>query len=144
MRLLLTGALIFMGGTALASSITPLTGHGGNGSIVAQACEDCPPVKPRDDNSGYTVPVLDNVFQKTEIIEINGEKKLLRTEAWLGGSPVVHVSKVHEWTSGSSVAGADGIDHEATVGAVHAGMSGIPAEPEAAAFDPEAMVLRLD
>lgn len=150
MRLLLTGALIlpsliFTGATALASSITPLTGHGGNGSIVTQTCEDCPPVRPRDETSGYTVPVLDNGPQKTEIVEINGEKMLLRTEAWLGGSPVVHVSKVHEWTPGSdgSVAGADGIDHEATVGAVHAGMSGTPAKPEAA-FDPDAMVLRLD
>jgi hypothetical protein len=73
-----------------------------------------------------------------EIVDINGEKKLVRTEAWLGGSPVIHVSKLPEWmtedravatlqtTSQVSTetqlatieASKDGIDIEATTGAV--------------------------
>jgi hypothetical protein len=146
MRVVLTTALILMSGTALASSITPLTGHGGNGSVVNKACADCPPVK-SDETSSYTVPVLETGPQKSEIIEINGEKKLIRTEAWLGGSPVVHVSKVQDWmTSEAPVpqmsAGSDGIDRDAMVGAVHAGMTG-SATDQAVAFHPETMQLRL-
>lgn len=148
MRFLLTTALILTSGTALASSITPLVGHSGNGSVITKSCDDCSPVETEEEATGYTVPVLESGPQKTEIVEINGEKMLVRTEAWLGGSPVVHVSKVHEWMpeGGSALAahtGTDGIDHNAMVGAVHAGMAGTAAAEKPAAFDPDAMVLRL-
>ena len=148
MRFLLTSALILTSGTALASSITPLVGHGGNGSVITKSCDDCSPVETEEEATGYTVPVLESGPQKTEIVEINGEKLLIRTEAWLGGSPVVHVSKVHEWMSegGSAIAahtGTDGIDREAMVGAVQAGMAGTTTTEKPATFDPDAMVLRL-
>ena len=147
MRVVLTTALILMSGTALASSITPLTGHGGNGSVVKKACADCPPVKAEGEIGGYTVPVLENGSQKSEIVEINGEKKLIRTEAWLGGSPVVHVSKVQDWMTSEAPtsqmsAGSDGIDRDAMVGAVHAGMTGA-ATDQTVAFHPDTMQLRL-
>lgn len=147
MRFLLISALILTSGTALASSITPLTGHGGNGSVVIRTCDACAPLKSKEETAGYTVPVLESGAQRTEIVEINGEKKLLRTEAWLGGSPVVHVSKVQEWMSeeGPALAGhngTDGIDREALVGAVQAGMAGSRAE-QAQTFDTDTMPLRL-
>jgi hypothetical protein len=147
MRFLLTSALILASGTAFASSITPLVNHGGNGSLVSQGCNDCPPLKPKEETT-YKVPVLESGPQKTEIVEINGEKKVVRTENWLGGSPVVHVSKVHEWTpTGSSMlAGTkgDGIDHDATVGSVHPDATAMRDEDEPAPIDFSALQLRLN
>jgi hypothetical protein len=32
-------------------------------------------------------------FQQSQIRDINGEKKLYRTEGWMGGSPIVFVTK---------------------------------------------------
>ncbi|HEX2148480.1 MAG TPA: plant virulence effector HPE1-like domain-containing protein, partial [Pseudorhizobium sp.] len=69
-------------------------------------CGDCPPLKPKDDTA-YKVPVLDGAPQKTEIVEIDGQKKVVRTEAWLGGSPVVHVSAMQDWMAESQNAKAD-------------------------------------
>jgi hypothetical protein len=147
MRFLLTSVLILASGTALASSITPVVNHGGNGSLVSQGCDECPPLKPKQETSTYKVPVLESGPQKTEIVEINGEKRALRTENWLGGSPVVHVSKVHDWTpTGSSMlagTAGDGIDHDATVGAVHPDATAMP-QDEPPAIDFSALQLRLN
>ena len=148
MRFLLSSALILASGTALASSITPLVSHGGNGSLMTKSCNDCPPLKPKEETSTYKVPVLESGAQKTEIVEINGEKKVVRTEDWLGGSPVVHISKVYDWTpTGSSMlAGTtgDGIDHDATVGSVHPDATAVRDEVEPAPIDFSALQLRLN
>lgn len=57
------------------------------GSMMRMACERCLPapkvVKP---------PVLKPGEQTVELKMIDGEQKIVRTEAWLGGSPVVFVS----------------------------------------------------
>ena len=54
MRFLLTSAVILASGVAAhASSITPVISHGGNGSVVAKSCGDCPPLRPKDETSGY-------------------------------------------------------------------------------------------
>nr|CAD6605912.1 hypothetical protein RTCK_01734 [Rhizobium sp. TCK] len=144
MRFLLTSALILASAQALASSITPLSGHGERGSVITKSCTGCPPPASKEEQSRYRVPVLETGPQKIEIVEIDGEKKIVRTDAWLGGSPVVHVSKMQDWMierGGTAVAGAagqDGIDHTATVGAVEAGMTA-----SAAAIDLDAFTLRL-
>ncbi|HEX5934882.1 MAG TPA: plant virulence effector HPE1-like domain-containing protein [Pseudorhizobium sp.] len=148
MRFLLTSAVILASGVAAhASSITPVISHGGNGSVVAKSCSDCPPLRPKDETSGYKVPVLKDGAQRTEIVEINGEKKVVRTEAWLGGSPVVHIRKVQDWmpASHSMLAGTagDGLDHHALVGAVDAGSDEVQVAAEPAALDLESMQLRL-
>ena len=121
MRFLLTSALILASVPALASSITPLSSHGERGSVITKSCLGCPPPASKEEQSRYRVPVLETGPQKTEIIEIDGEKKIVRTDAWLGGSPVVHVSKMQDWMiqgGATTLAGQDGIDHAATVGAV--------------------------
>ncbi len=139
MRLVLTTALVFASGAAFASSITPVGGvHPSSPSIVEKRCGDCPDLTRKANEPAYKVPELAQGTQKMEIIDINGEKKLVRTEAWLGGSPVIHVSKLPEWmaeeraiaalqtgASGSTEtqlatieASGDGIDIEATTGAV--------------------------
>ncbi|MDR6815594.1 hypothetical protein J2X76_000748 [Neorhizobium sp. 2083] len=140
MRLVLATALVLVSGSAFASSITVINStHPSGASILTKSCAGCPAAAaPKSDEATYKVPELPAGTQKTEIIEINGEKKLARTEAWLGGSPVIHVSKVPTWmadeeavaelhptTNGSTEtqiataeASDDGIDIDATTSAV--------------------------
>lgn len=127
-HLVLTAAVLVLAGPALASSIeivgsTPAKGA----SIVTVSCAHCPALKPAEDKYAYKVPSIAPGTQAAEIVEIDGEAKLRRTEAWLGGSPVVFVSKAEGWTTNGSVIAAaavrpaDGIDVNATTAAVPAG-----------------------
>lgn len=139
MRLVLTTALVLASGAAFASSITTIGGaHPSGTSIVEKRCTDCPAAKLKANESTYKVPELANGIQKTEIIDINGEKKLVRTEAWFGGSPVIYISKLPGWMATDSAiadlhpaadgstetgiatldASRDGIDLDATTSAV--------------------------
>ncbi|CDN46675.1 plant virulence effector HPE1-like domain-containing protein [Neorhizobium galegae] len=99
MRLVLATALVFASSSAFASSITVIDNtHKAGVSILTKSCASCPSAAaPKSDEATYKVPDLPAGIQKTEIIEINGEKKLVRTEVWLGGSPVIHVSKLPKW-----------------------------------------------
>jgi len=142
MRLVLTTALVFASSAALASSIKAIEGNPASPtSIVEKRCTDCPVAEAKADTSTYKVPELAPGTQKMEIIDINGEKKLARTEAWLGGSPVIHVSRLPEWLAGEEAvaeirpttngstemqieeaeASGDGIDVQAMTSAVEAG-----------------------
>lgn len=98
-HLVLTTVAVLVSGPAFAASLTQLTStHGSTSSIVTKTCDDCSMAHSKSEElSGYKVPVLAPGTQRTEIIEINGEKKLVRTEAWFGGSPVVYISKVPDW-----------------------------------------------
>lgn len=101
-----------------ASSIENVVSGGStNGSVVSVDCRECPPLKPKDEQASYKVPVLTTGIQKVEVVNQDGERKLLRTEAWMGGSPVLFVSKTPVWDAapGSTVvAVASEIDHTAT------------------------------
>lgn len=97
MRLLLiTTAVALAAGSAWASSIdTIVSGEAVNASVAAVTCPQCPPLQTRKKIT-YVVPDIEKGSDKVELKEINGEMKLVRTEAWLGGSPVVFVSKPPE------------------------------------------------
>ena len=74
---------------ALVLAATP----GFAGSIETVSCADCPALKPKLKVSTYHVDAIEPGTQKVEIREANGERKIFRTEAWMGGSPVLFVSK---------------------------------------------------
>jgi hypothetical protein len=100
MRHLVVPAFVLAAGTAQAQSITPLDAvrHGATASMVTKTCGNCPPPVDRaDKEGGYKVPLLKDGVQSVAIMEIDGEKKIVRTEAWMGGSPVVYISKVPAW-----------------------------------------------
>jgi hypothetical protein len=99
MRHVLLSAFVLVAGYAQAQSVQPLVTntHGASESFVTMTCAHCPPLKPVEDKSGYKVPVLKDGVQSVAVMEIDGEKKIVRTDAWMGGSPVVHVSKVPAW-----------------------------------------------
>nr|WP_298104295.1 plant virulence effector HPE1-like domain-containing protein [uncultured Shinella sp.] len=93
MRTLLTFAVLLAAAPAFAGSFEPVTGVTAAGSIETVNCADCPALKPARKASTYHVDAIDPGTQKVEIREANGERKIYRTEAWMGGSPVLFVSK---------------------------------------------------
>ncbi|ASY61922.1 hypothetical protein SJ05684_c04560 [Sinorhizobium sojae CCBAU 05684] len=162
--LLITAALFFAAGTAAASSIEDVVSGGAvNSSVATISCAECPPLQPKK-KSSYVVPELAPGTERVELKEIDGELKSVRTEAWLGGSPVVFVSKASEEAITAAALEADqphpahastspsappsvAIDVTAKTSSVgtsrvepvNAAMAGASRE-----FDPSAFALRLD
>lgn len=99
MRHVLLSAFVLVTGSAQAQSIEPLATNtrSATASFVTKTCAHCPPLKPVEDKSGYKVPVLKDGVQSVAVMDIDGQKKIVRTDVWMGGSPVVHVSKVPAW-----------------------------------------------
>lgn len=152
MRILLpTFALALLAGPALAGSIEPVTGATAADSISTITCEACPALKPKPVAETYHVDAIAPGTQKVDIREENGERKLFRTEAWMGGSPVVFVSKAPAETT--QAASTDTEENAVTVdagtqtgaldegAARHAKTAAIASSRE---FDPGKFELRLD
>ena len=143
MRQVILGAIaVFAAGSAFASSIevvgkdTRING----GSISQESCQSCPPLETVERKKDYTVPTLaPGALQSSEIRDVNGEKKLYRTEGWMGGSPVVFVTKAPAEPMTAATQPADNIDRASTTAAVvggdvkpiAAGMAGLPKEQKA-------------
>ncbi|AWM23870.1 hypothetical protein N181_17135 [Sinorhizobium fredii USDA 205] len=162
--LLITAALTLAAGTATASSVEDVaSGQAVNASVATISCAECPPLQPKK-KASYVVPQLAPGTAKLEVKEINGELKSVRTEAWLGGSPVVFVNKASEeaikaaamkadpaatGAAEASIAEIADIDRTATTAAVgivshaepvNASMAGSGSQE----FDPSGFELRLD
>lgn len=94
--LLFTLASLVAASTAGASSLENIiSGEKVNSSISQLSCGQCPPLVVKK-KSSYIVPDIAPGTERVELKEINGEMKLVRTEAWLGGSPVVFVNKASD------------------------------------------------
>ena len=117
-------AILLMAGSAMASSIDVIgtAAPHRDGSIVTESCPNCPPLQADVTKKDYTVPELKpGAFQATEVRDVDGEKKIYRTENWMGGSPVLFVSKATPETQVAaepSVVPAEGIDMNAKTAAV--------------------------
>lgn len=138
MRLIaLTAIAAFIAAPTMASSIEVITGTRlGNGSMVNLDCPTCPPLKPAANRSTYVVPTLEDGVQKEEILSVNGEKTIVRTDKWMGGSPSVFHQKLTPETEAAmstkpvigadvlpvaaSMIAPDGVDPTATTAAVSA------------------------
>lgn len=124
-HLILTAMLVLTSVPAMASSIDVISAPRTDAnSITTLSCTDCPAPSIQKRKSSYTVPMLADGTQRTEIRDIAGQKMLLRTEAWRGGSPVVFMSKAETWFPDQGTATAvngDGVDINATTSAVVVG-----------------------
>ena len=111
MRLLLiTTAVALAAGSAWAQSIEAVvSGEAVNSSVASVSCAQCPPLQIKKKVT-YVVPEIENGSEKVELKQINGEMRLVRTEAWLGGSPVVFVSKPSEEAVRAAANGAEQAD----------------------------------
>ncbi|KMS82291.1 hypothetical protein BVRB_034010 [Beta vulgaris subsp. vulgaris] len=93
----LTVSCVFAAGSAFASSIESMaTGTGDNNSIASVSCASCPPLVVKKKLSYIVAGGRQNGTERVELKELNGKMKLVRTEAWLGGSPVVFISTASE------------------------------------------------
>lgn len=127
----------------LFMSAIPLATSPSVNDITCTTCDEriVAPVKPR-----YMVPELVNGTQLNELKQRNGKTALMRTEAWMGGSPVTFVSLSPVWieTERSVLAGraapanrGDGVDLKATTSAVSpASETGTAPAPAAAELTP--------
>lgn len=94
--LLFIVASLAAAGSTSASSIEALkTGQDTSNSVSQISCAHCPPPVVKKKTS-YIVPDVAPGTERIELKTINGEMKLVRTEAWLGGSPVVFITKASE------------------------------------------------
>ena len=164
--LLITAALLCAAGPAAASSIEEMaSGTVGSSSVATISCARCPTLQPKAKPS-YVVPELAPGTERVELKEVDGEMKSLRTEAWLGGSPVVFVNKasqeaieaaarnadrptVADASAGALPADTVGIDRSAKTAAVATISHAEPVAASMAAdssrkFDPADFDLRLD
>ncbi|MBB2670814.1 UNVERIFIED_ORG: hypothetical protein GGE44_000355 [Rhizobium esperanzae] len=127
-QIFLGAAILLMAGSAMASSIEVIgqaAPRAAEGSIVTESCADCPPLQAEVAKKDYTVPELKpGAVQATEIRDVGGEKKIYRTESWMGGSPVVFVSKATPeamMAAAPPAPPAEGVDMNATTAAVIGG-----------------------
>jgi hypothetical protein len=117
-HIILTAAFALTCGSAMASSIQPMESQPAGKSslsIVSKSCTDCPaPQGVALVKKQYIVPELKTGTQTMVVRTINGEQKVVRTEAWLGGSPVVFVTKATPEALAAANVPSDGIDATAT------------------------------
>lgn len=154
MRTLLpTLAFVLLAAPAFAGSIESVTAGAPSSSISMVRCEECPALKPKEKTSGYHVDAIEPGTQKVEIREQNGERKIFRTEAWMGGSPVLFVNKLpveavqaaETETPQDENAAAETVDASAKTSAVGAEASHDAVTADVAAsreFDPGTFELR--
>ena len=150
MRTLLPSlAFVLLAAPALAGSIEPVSGATTASSIETFSCSGCPPLKPKLKTSSYHVDAIAPGTQKVEIREVNGERKIFRTEAWMGGSPVLFVNKAPAETvaEAEKPAGANAVDTGTQTGALDSGAADQATTASMATsqeFDPSKFELRLN
>ncbi len=150
MRILLPSLAVVLlaAAPALAGSIQPVAGATGAGSIEAIRCADCPALKPKQRASTYHVDAIAPGTQKVEIREVNGERKIFRTEAWMGGSPILFVNKAPaeavEAADAEKPVEGDAVDTGARTSALGDEAASHAAMASSREFDPAKFELRLD
>lgn len=130
MRLFSALVLMSLAGAAQADSIEQLKALPKNAavdSVIRIGCGTCPPPAPK--KAAYAFPTLKSGQQKVELKTVNGEQKVFRTDAWIGGSPVTYVSTATKEDIAAleyparhqNAQKGDGVDPTATTAAVGRG-----------------------
>ncbi|MBP1850381.1 plant virulence effector HPE1-like domain-containing protein [Rhizobium halophytocola] len=136
--ILLTVSLLAIAGQSHAGSIEYLTARDARGdSVMSISCAHCPAPKPAEATAN-DVPSLAIGTQKITVSDIGGVRKVMRTEAWMGGSPVTFVSTSPVWAAdanGTELAIAPYVDTAATTAAVEPAKTG-PSTTDTAGAEP--------
>jgi hypothetical protein len=147
-RIFFSVFFLLAAGSAMASSIDVIGASKPKeaGSIVKETCDHCPPLQVEEAKKEYAVPQLSpGAFQQAEVRDVAGEKKVYRTENWMGGSPVLFVSKAtpEQMLALAPAVPAEGIDNEATAAVVGGDAKPVVAGmQQAAPLDASAFQLR--
>jgi hypothetical protein len=131
-RIFLSAVFLLAAGSVMAGSIEVVGPSKAKeaGSIITETCDHCPPLQTEASKKDYSVPeLLPGAFQQAEVRDVDGEKKIYRTENWMGGSPVLFVSKAtpEQMLALAPSAPVEGIDNVATAAVI-----GSDAKPVAA------------
>jgi hypothetical protein len=118
-----SAVFLLAAGSAMAGSIEVIGPDAPKkaGSILIETCAHCPPLQADPSKREYTVPTLSpGAFQQAEVRDIGGERKIYRTENWMGGSPVLFVNKAtpEQMLALAPAVPGEGIDNEATAAVV--------------------------
>lgn len=138
MRLFCALVLLSLASAAQADSIEDVKALPKNtaaDSITVIGCGACPPPAPK--KAAYSIQPLEPGQQKVELKTVNGEQKVFRTDAWIGGSPVTYVSTatkediaaLEKPTLQQNAGKGDGIDKAATTAAVGRGTPPVGLKP---------------
>ncbi|WP_416065583.1 plant virulence effector HPE1-like domain-containing protein [Rhizobium sp. ZK1] len=147
-QIFLSAVFLLAAGSAMAASIEVIGPSRPKeaGSIITETCGHCPPLRAEASKKEYSVPELrPGAFQQAEVRDVDGEKKIYRTENWMGGSPVLFVSKAtpEQMLALAPPVPAEGIDNEATAAVVGGNAKPIAAGMEQTApLDASAFELR--
>ncbi len=147
-RIFFSVFFLLAAGSAMASSIDVIGASKPKeaGSIITETCGHCPPLKVEEAKKEYAVPpLLPGAFQQAEVRDVAGEKKVFRTENWMGGSPVLFVSKAtpEQMMALGPTVPAEGIDNEATAAVIGGDAKPVVAGmQQAAPLDASAFQLR--
>ncbi|NTJ41510.1 hypothetical protein G6L28_02715 [Agrobacterium larrymoorei] len=127
-KVVLTLALMLASGSAMAGSIEHIRGdRTSNDSVISISCAFCPaPAAPAVE---IAAPAIEPGTQNISVREISGRKETVRTEAWLGGSPVTYVSANPMWLPAATTAAAMATQQSAPVDAAVT-TSAVEAKPE--------------
>ncbi|MGM4908539.1 plant virulence effector HPE1-like domain-containing protein [Rhizobium sp. 768_B6_N1_8] len=122
-QIFLSAVFLLAAGSAMAASIEVVgpSKPRETGSIITETCDHCPPLQTEASKKDYLVPELrPGAFQHAEVRDVDGEKKIYRTENWMGGSPVLFVSKAtpEQMLALAPPVPSEGIDNEATAAVV--------------------------
>ncbi|MBW9056506.1 plant virulence effector HPE1-like domain-containing protein [Rhizobium mesosinicum] len=122
-QIFLNAVFLLAAGSATAGSIEVVGPNKPKeaGSIITETCEHCPPLQTEASKKDYLVPELrPGSFQQVEVRDVDGEKKIYRTENWMGGSPVLFVSKAtpEQMLALAPSPPTEGIDNQATAAVV--------------------------
>lgn len=122
-QIFLSAVFLLAAGSAMAASIEVVgpSKPRETGSIITETCDHCPPLQTEASKKDYLVPELrPGAFQHAEVRDVDGEKKIYRTENWMGGSPVLFVSKAtpEQMLALAQPVPSEGIDNEATAAVV--------------------------
>lgn len=117
-KTLLTVAIVLASSSAIASSIE-IIGHDrtGNGSVISVTCAACPPSS-AEKKAVVAMPALATGTQDVSIRDVDGKRQIVRTEAWLGGSPVTYISNNKAWFPADDTETATTIDTQAKTSAI--------------------------
>ncbi len=122
-QIFLNAVFLLAAGSAMAGSIEVVGPSKPKeaGSIIIETCGHCPPLQTEASKKDYSVPELrPGAFQQAEVRDVDGEKKIYRTENWMGGSPVLFVSKAtpEQMLALAPPVPTEGIDNEATAAVI--------------------------
>lgn len=131
-QIFLSAVFLLAAGSAVAASIEVIGPDRPKeaGSIITETCDHCPPLQTEASKKDYSVPELrPGAFQQAEVRDVDGEKKIYRTENWMGGSPVLFVSKAtpEQMLALAPPVPSEGIDNEATAAVIGGGTKPVAA-----------------